>query len=154
MKKVIIAEKPSVARNIADAVGIKKKNKGYMEGDDYIITWVFGHLLQLYDAVDYDVNMKSWKLEKFPFIPQRFKYKVKKDRKGTEDKGARDQLETIRKLIDRDDVDEIISATDWDREGQIIADEIFNHIESRKSIKKPIKRILLNEWTKEEVQKV
>ena len=59
MKKVIIAEKPSVARNIADAVGIKKKNKGYMEGDDYIITWVFGHLLQLYDAVDYDVNMKS-----------------------------------------------------------------------------------------------
>lgn len=153
MKKVIIAEKPSVARNIADAVGIKKKNKGYMEGDDYIITWVFGHLLQLYDAVDYDVNMKSWKLEKFPFIPQRFKYKVKKDRKGTEDKGARDQLETIRKLIDRDDVDEIISATDWDREGQIIADEIFNHIESRKSIKKPIKRILLNEWTKEEVQK-
>ena len=65
MKKVIIAEKPSVARNIADAVGIKKKNKGYMEGDDYIITWVFGHLLQLYDAVDYDVNMKSWKLEKF-----------------------------------------------------------------------------------------
>ena len=63
MKKVIIAEKPSVARNIADALGIKSRTNGYMEGESYIITWVFGHLLQLYDAYDYDEKMSNWRLE-------------------------------------------------------------------------------------------
>ena len=62
MKKVIIAEKPSVAKNIADAFNIKMKRNGYFEGDDYLITWAFGHLLQLYDAKDYDENMKSFHL--------------------------------------------------------------------------------------------
>ena len=79
MKKVIIAEKPSVAKNIADAFNIKTRKDGYFEGDDYLITWAFGHLLQLYDAKDYDENMRGWRLEKFPFIPEKFKYKVKCD---------------------------------------------------------------------------
>ena len=61
-KKLIIAEKPSVAKNIADAVGAKRRANGYIEGDDYIITWAFGHLLLLYDAKDYDPAMKSWRL--------------------------------------------------------------------------------------------
>ena len=60
MKKLILAEKPSVAKNIADATDAVRKN-GYFEGQDYIITWAFGHLLQLYDAKDYDPEMKSWK---------------------------------------------------------------------------------------------
>ena len=80
-KKLIIAEKPSVAKNIADAVGAKKRAKGYIEGDDYVITWAFGHLLQLYDAKDYDPAMKSWRLENFPFIPGEYKYKIKSDGK-------------------------------------------------------------------------
>lgn len=147
MKKLIIAEKPSVARNIAEALNIKNKNNGYIEGDSYIITWVFGHLLQLYDAVDYDENMKSWKLEKFPFIPDEFIYKVKMDRDRKEDVGAKKQLENIQRLIKREDVDCIISATDWDREGQIIGDELFLYAD----VKKPIYRLLLNEWTKNEV---
>ena len=64
MKKLIIAEKPSVAGNIAEATGGGKRENGYIEGDHYIITWVFGHLLQLYDAVDYDEKMAgSWKME-------------------------------------------------------------------------------------------
>ena len=126
MKKVIIAEKPSVAKNIADALNIKGRRDGYFEGEDYIITWAFGHLLQLYDAKDYDESMKFWRLEKFPFIPEDFQYKVKRDNydRNSVDKGAEKQLNTIKTLIDRNDVDAIISATDYDREGQVIGDEI------------------------------
>jgi len=151
MKKVIIAEKPSVAKNIADAFGIKARQDGYFEGEEYLITWAFGHLLQLYDAKDYDENMKSWRLEKFPFIPETFKYKVKSDgkNKAVVDQGAQKQIKIIKSLIAREDVEAIISATDYDREGQVIADEIFLYLKQGK----PIYRILLNEWTPEEVKK-
>lgn len=151
MKKVIIAEKPSVAKNIADAFNIRAKQDGYFEGEEYLITWAFGHLLQLYDAKDYDESMKKWELEKFPFIPDNFKYKVKSDskNKAVVDQGAQKQIKIIKGLIAREDVDGIISATDYDREGQVIADEIFLYLKERK----PIYRILLNEWTPEEVKK-
>ena len=151
MKKVIIAEKPSVAKNIADAFKIKTRRDGYYEGEDYLVTWAFGHLLQLYDAKDYDENMKGWRMEKFPFIPEEFKYKVKCDNvnRAVTDKGAEKQINIIKGLIDRDDVDGVISATDYDREGQVISDELFIHYE----IKKPIYRLLLNEWTEDEVKK-
>lgn len=151
MKKVIIAEKPSVAKNIADAFKIKGRKDGYFEGDEYIVTWAFGHLLQLFDAKDYDESMKSWRMEKFPFIPNDFKYKVKTDsfNRNVVDKGANKQINIIKSLIDREDVDGIISATDYDREGQVIADELFIHF----SEKKPVYRLLLNEWTPEEVKK-
>ena len=151
MKKVIIAEKPSVAKNIADAYKIKTRRDGFYEGDDYLVTWAFGHLLQLYDAKDYDENMKGWRMEKFPFIPEDFKYKIKCDSSNREvvDKGAEKQINIIKSLIDRDDVDGVISATDFDREGQVISDELFIHYD----IKKPIYRLLLNEWTEDEVKK-
>ena len=151
MKKVIIAEKPSVAKNIADAFNIRKRQDGYFEGEEYLITWAFGHLLQLYDAKDYDESMKKWELEKFPFIPETFKYKVKSDSRNKQavDAGAQKQIKIIESLIARNDVDGIISATDYDREGQVIADEIFLYLKQGK----PIYRILLNEWTPEEVKK-
>lgn len=151
MKKVIIAEKPSVAKNIADAFKIKNRKDGYFEGEEYLITWAFGHLLQLFDAKDYDESMKGWRMDKFPFIPEDFKYKIKQDssNRATVDKGAEKQLNIIKGLIDRNDVDGIISATDFDREGQVISDELFIHYE----VKKPIYRILLNEWTEDEVKK-
>lgn len=151
MKKVIIAEKPSVAKNIADAFKIKGRKDGYFEGEEYIVTWAFGHLLQLFDAKDYDENMKGWKMEKFPFIPSEFKYKIKSDSKNKAmvDKGSEKQLNIIKGLIDREDVDAIISATDYDREGQVISDELFIYYD----VKKPIYRILLNEWTEKEVKK-
>ena len=151
MKKVIIAEKPSVAKNIADAFKIKTRRDGYYEGEDYLVTWAFGHLLQLYDAKDYDENMKGWRMEKFPFIPESFKYKIKCDGSNRDvvDRGAEKQINIIKGLIDRDDVDGVISATDYDREGQVISDELFIHYD----IKKPIYRLLLNEWTEDEVKK-
>ncbi len=151
MKKVIIAEKPSVAKNIADAFKIKGRKDGYFEGEEYIVTWAFGHLLQLFDAKDYDETMKGWKMEKFPFIPSEFKYKIKSDsqNKAMVDKGSEKQLNIIKGLIDREDVEAIISATDYDREGQVISDELFIYYD----VKKPIYRILLNEWTEKEVKK-
>lgn len=151
MRKVIIAEKPSVAKNIAEALNVKKRNDGYFEGDGYYITWAFGHLLQLFDAKDYDESMKGWKFEKFPFIPDDFKYKVKCDsvNRSIVDKGAQKQINIIKTLIEKEDVDGIISATDFDREGQVIADEIFGYL----NVQKPIYRLLLNEWTPDEVKK-
>ena len=149
-KAVILAEKPSVARNIADALNIKGKKDGYYEGDQYIVTWAFGHLLQLYDAKDYDESMARWRMENFPFIPSKFQYKVKSSPKNRDkpDSGAKKQLSVIRSLLLRKDVDMVISACDYDREGQVIGDSIIYNI------KPPIDiyRLLLNEWTADEVR--
>ncbi len=151
MKKVVIAEKPSVAKNIADAYNIKKRNDGYFEGDDYLVTWAFGHLFQLYDAKDYDESMRGWRMDKFPFIPDKFEYKIKCDSidRSVVDKGAQKQINIIKSLIEREDVDGIISATDQDREGELISLEVFMYLNQNK----PIYRLLLNEWTPDEVKK-
>lgn len=149
MKTLILAEKPSVARNIGDALKNVKKQEGYLENDQYIITWAFGHLLSLYDVVDYDETKKSWKMDYFPFIPPIFEYKVKpsvKDR-NKPDFGARKQLNIIKSLIKRQDVYQIVSACDDDREGQIIGDIIFKVLKPSQ----PIYRLLLNEWTPQAV---
>lgn len=149
MKAVIIAEKPSVAKNIADALKIKKRNDGFYEGDQYIVTWAFGHLLQLYDAKDYDEKMAKWNMDNFPFIPEKFQYKVKSSPTNREcvDKGAKKQFDTIRSLLFRDDVNSIISACDYDREGQVIGDSVIYNIKAPKQVY----RLLLNEWTPDEV---
>lgn len=147
--KVIIAEKPSVAKNIADALKIKTKKDGYFEGPEYIITWAFGHLMQLFDAKDYDAKMKKWSMDNFPFFPPTFQYKVKSDprKRDKEDAGARKQLRIIHSLFKRKDVTMIISACDFDREGQIIGDTIIYNLKP----KCDVYRLLLNEWTPDEV---
>ncbi|WP_072904285.1 type IA DNA topoisomerase [Hathewaya proteolytica] len=151
MKTLILAEKPSVGRNIADALKCTKKENGYLEGSQYIVTWAFGHLLNLYDTRDYDEKLALWNYENFPYIPKEFKYKIKEDSKvrGKTDQGAKRQLEIISNLIKRDDVDRIISATDYDREGETISLLIFNYL----NVEKPIFRILLNEWTPVEIER-
>jgi DNA topoisomerase III len=151
MVSVIITEKPSVAKNIADALNIKNRKDGYFEGNDYIVTWAFGHLLQLYDAKDYDENMAKWRMENFPFIPSHFRYKIKSDprHKEKEDLGAKKQLKIIYQLMKRNDVDSVIQACDYDREGQVIGDTIIYHLKT----KKQVYRLLLNEWTPDEVLK-
>ncbi|MDI3091485.1 DNA topoisomerase [Priestia megaterium] len=147
--KLIIAEKPSVSKNIADALKIKGRQDGYFEGNGYIVTWAFGHLLQLYDAKDYDDKMSTWKMENFPFIPQVFKYKVKSNPRDREkpDIGAKKQLKIIQSLMRRPDVNGIISACDYDREGQVIGDSIIYNLKTDKTVY----RLLLNEWTPAEV---
>lgn len=148
--KLILAEKPSVAKNIADALQVKTKKDGYFEGNGYIITWAFGHLVELYDAKDYDSKMRSWKMDYFPFIPKEFKYKVKTGYRGKTDAGAAKQLKIIQSLMNRQDVEMIISACDYDREGQLIGDSIIYRGGQQK---KPVYRLLLNEWTPKEVLK-
>ena len=149
--KLIITEKPSVAKNIADALKIKSKQEGYFEGNGYIITWAFGHLLTLFDAKDYDAKMTKWHMENFPFIPSNFRYKVKSDprNRDKEDYGAKKQLRIIQHLMKRSDVQMIISACDFDREGQLIGDTIIYNAKTHKQVY----RLLLNEWTPEEVLK-
>ena len=149
--KLIIAEKPSVAKNIAEALNIKTRNDGYFEGGEYIVTWAFGHLVQLYDAKDYDEKMSVWSMANFPFIPSEFKYKVKSSSsdKSKEDAGASKQLKIISKLSKRSDVDMVISACDLDREGEVIGTLITQYLQ----VKKPVYRLLLNEWTPDEVLK-
>ncbi|OPJ59241.1 type IA DNA topoisomerase [Clostridium oryzae] len=150
MKQLILAEKPSVARNIADALNCKQKRNGFLEGEQYIVTWAFGHLVTLCDCKDYDEKYALWNTDYFPFIPDKFKYKVKPSskNKNVTDEGAKKQLDIIKALVDREDVEGIITATDFDREGELIALLIFKHINAAK----PIRRILINEWTPKEIQ--
>ncbi|GGH80005.1 DNA topoisomerase-3 [Pullulanibacillus pueri] len=149
--KLILAEKPSVSKNIADALKIKNKQEGYYEGNGYIVTWAYGHLLQLYDAKDYDTRLSTWKMDNFPFIPTTFKYKVKSDPRHREkpDRNAQKQLKLIHQLMRRSDVEAIISACDFDREGQVIGDSIIY----QQNTHKQVFRLLLNEWTPDEVQR-
>lgn len=150
MLKVIIAEKPSVAKNIAEAVKSNDKRNGYYEGSSYLVTWAFGHLLELWDAKEYDEKMSSWRMEHYPFIPEEFKYKIKSNSKDKSkyDEGAFKQLEIIKVLVNREDVTGVISACDYDREGQIIGDIILEYL----NVNKDIQRLLLNEWTPSEVE--
>ncbi|MBO8161696.1 MAG: type IA DNA topoisomerase [Thermosipho sp. (in: Bacteria)] len=141
--QLIIAEKPKVAQNIARALNANQRHEGYFEGNGYVVTFAYGHMLALWDSVDYDPEMEPWKLEKFPFVPETFKYKV------IDDKGVKKQFEIIKKLIHRQDVTEIVHAGDDDREGEIICDLIIKS----SGTKKPVKRFLLNEHTPKEVRK-
>ncbi|MBM7601505.1 DNA topoisomerase IA [Virgibacillus halotolerans] len=94
MLRLIITDKPSFAKNIADALKNKNRNDVYFEGNGYIITWAFGHLLQLYAVKDYDEKMAIWDLENFPYIPSGFRHKVKSDlqNRDKEDSRTKKQL--------------------------------------------------------------
>lgn len=144
--RVIIAEKPSVAKNIADAIGATKKHDGFYQGKEFYVTWAFGHLLELYDMKDYNEALGSWQMNQFPFVPETFQYKVKHNG-ATVDAGAQKQLNLIKALISKEEVVGVISACDYDREGQIIGDIILEYL----NLEKPVERLLLNEWTADEV---
>ena len=122
--KLIIAEKPSLARNIADAIGKSSRRDGYLEVGEYLVTWAFGHLFSLADVEEYpeyapqDGGEKKakWTLEKLPCFPTQFKYVLREDASG----GVSKQFSIIRMLCRREDVDTVINAGDADREGEII----------------------------------
>ena len=127
MLTVIIAEKPSLARNIVAGItenggGTLAKKNGYFEGGGYIVTWAFGHLFSLCDIEDYtggDVGAK-WTLDNLPCFPEEFKYKLRVGADKKVDTGVERQFETIKYLCLRPDVDRIVNAGDSDREGEII----------------------------------
>ncbi|MBR2861526.1 MAG: topoisomerase C-terminal repeat-containing protein [Clostridia bacterium] len=118
---LIIAEKPSLARNIAAAIGKFNRRDGYLEGNGYIITWAFGHLFSLCDIEDYSPTASGrWTLENIPCFPQKFKFQLRKDANKQVDSGVKKQFEIISALCARQDVDKIVNAGDADREGEII----------------------------------
>ena len=143
MKKLIIAEKPSLARNIASALDIRVNKEGYMENEKYIVSWAFGHLFKLRDVDGYVGEKRKWSEVKLPFFPEKFEFELKND------SGIKKQYKILKNLINSKEVDEIVNAGDADREGQIIVDIIIDTIKTNKKIK----RLWLPEQTEETIRK-
>jgi len=138
VSKVVLCEKPSVARDIARFLKADKKQEGYFEGNGWTVTWAFGHLLELKDPHEYRPEWKSWKVETLPMIPDTFALKPRGD------KGAQAQLNVIKKLFKS--AHEIICATDAGREGELI----FRYIQHFTGVtKKPFQRLWVSSLTNE-----
>lgn len=134
-KSVVIAEKPSVARDIARVLKCDKKGNGYLEGSKYIVTWALGHLVTLADPESYDVKYKKWNLEDLPMLPECLKLTVIKQ--------TGKQFNAVKSQLLRKDVNEIIVATDAGREGELVARWIIDKVR----INKPIKRLWISSVT-------
>jgi DNA topoisomerase III len=141
-KTLIIAEKPSVARDIVAALPESfDEHKNFYESDDYVVTFAVGHLLELSDPEEYDPAWKSWKLDNLPMIPAEFQVKPR-------DKKSATQLNLIHKLLKRKDVDRIVNACDAGREGELI----FTHIYETSGVDKPVERLWINSMTKQAIR--
>jgi len=127
-KSIVIAEKPSVARDIARVLKCDKKGNGYLEGSKYIVTWALGHLVTLADPESYDVKYKQWNLEDLPMLPERLKLTVIKQ--------TGKQFNAVKSQLLRKDVNEIIIATDAGREGELVARWIIDKVKMQKPIKR------------------
>jgi len=117
MTDLILTEKFSVASDFAKALGVKKKANGCFEGDNHVITWAVGHLVELYEPDDYDKNLKKWRMDSLPLIPDKFKYKPIKR--------TWSQFKIIKDLLKTRHFSNIILATDAGREGEVIARTIL-----------------------------
>lgn len=157
---LIIAEKPSLARNIVAGIGKMNKHSGYFEGCGYIVTWAFGHLFSLYDIEDYfsDKSKKEndlkirWTLDNLPCFPKEFCFKLKCDENGKPDEGVKKQFEIIKTLCMRTDVDCIVNAGDSDREGEIIVRLCISHALENKIENKKLVRLWLPDQTEETIK--
>ncbi len=149
--QLIIAEKPSLARNIAGAIGGLTKKGAYFEGKGYLVTWAFGHLFSLYDIEDYTGAPKGqrWQMEGLPCFPQEFRFKLKPGDNGQPDAGVQKQFDTIKALCERADVDSIVNAGDADREGEIIVRLAVMHTAAGT---KPCLRLWLPDQTDETIR--
>lgn len=125
MQSLILAEKPSVARDIASALNINQKRNGYFENNQYIVTWALGHLVTNATPEQYDKSFQEWKLEDLPIIPKQMKTVVI----GKTSK----QFKTVKSLMQRDNVNEIIIATDAGREGELVARLILDKVGNKKT---------------------
>ncbi|HEX3314394.1 MAG TPA: DNA topoisomerase, partial [Gemmataceae bacterium] len=134
--KVVLAEKPSVARELASFLGARTRHEGYFEGQGYQVTWALGHLGTLKEPEDYDPALKRWTLEALPIVPDRFELKV------LDEKGSKQQFAVIKRLFRA--CEQIICATDAGREGELI----FRYIlELAGAMDKPATRLWLNSLT-------
>ena len=140
--KLIITEKPSVAREFAKALQIKANNKGsYLESEEWIITWCVGHLVTMSYPEKYDENLKFWRLDTLPFMPKEYKYEVIER--------VANQFNVVQKLLQREDVTEIYNAGDSGREGEYIQRLVFMMAKPNKKAK--MKRVWIDSQTEEEI---
>lgn len=135
MKSLVIAEKPSVGRDIARVLQCKQGGNGFLEGKDYVVTWALGHLIELADPESYGSQWKEWKLETLPMLPEKLEIQVIK-------KTGR-QYQTVKTQMCRKDIGEIIIATDAGREGELVARWIIQ----KAGVKKPMKRLWISSVT-------
>jgi DNA topoisomerase III len=138
--KLCIAEKPSVAKDIAEIIGARQRNDGYWEGNGYCVTWTFGHLCTLKEPHDYSENWKYWKLEDLPIIPANFGIKI------IEDNGVKRQFACIEKLVSM--ADEVINCGDAGQEGELIQRWVLH----KAKCKVPIKRLWISSLTEEAIR--
>lgn len=134
-KQLVLAEKPSVARDIARVIGANRKANGYIEGDRYVVTWALGHLVTLADPELYDDKYKAWRLEDLPMLPDKMKLVVIKQ--------TAKQYKTVSSLMSRKDIDSLIIATDAGREGELVARWIM----MKSHFKKPAFRLWISSQT-------
>ena len=139
-KSLIITEKPSVARDIAAALGGFREEEGYWESDRQLLTFAVGHLFELLEPDELDPAYKRWTLDTLPILPQEFKLKPKS--------GQAERIRTIKKLLARDDVAELVNACDAGREGELIFREIVKHLGSRQ----PVRRLWLQSMTDDSIR--
>ena len=149
---LIIAEKPSLARNIAAGIGNLKRRQGYLEGEDYLITWAFGHLFSLCDIEDYTGPTAEgrWSMENLPCFPETFRFRLRSGADKQPDAGIKRQFELICALCSRPDVEQIVNAGDADREGEIIVRLCVQQA----GVQKPFFRLWLPDQTPETVAEV
>ncbi len=130
--QLVIAEKPSVAASIAAALGVKEKKDGYIEGGGYLISWCVGHLVELAEAAAYGEQFKKWSYETLPILPEEWQYNV------AADKGK--QFATLKELMHRADVSEVVNACDAGREGELI----FRFVYEVAGCNKPMRRLWIS----------
>ncbi len=145
-KTLVIAEKPSVGQDLARELPgafTKQGPKGeqYLEGTDHVVSWAVGHLVQLADPDEYDEKYKKWRMADLPIVPPRFKLVVRDER-------SKKQMNVIKRLLVRDDIDLVINACDAGREGELI----FAYLYEKAAAKKPVQRLWLNSMTKQAIR--
>lgn len=138
--KLIIAEKPSVAASIAAAIGVREKKNGYWEGLNAIVSWCVGHLVELAQAPDYNPKYTKWRWEDLPILPEQWKYTVSD--------ATRKQFETLQSLMNREDVETIVCATDAGREGELIFRLVYNQA----GCHKPVQRLWISSMEEEAIR--
>lgn len=140
MKSLVLTEKPSVAREIARVLGCTNKQKSYFEGPRYVVTWALGHLVELAEPEDYDKKYSTWKLEDLPIMPKTMRLKVIRQ--------TSHQFRAIQSLVKRNDLGELIIATDAGREGELVARWIMELVHW----KKPFKRLWISSQTDQAIK--
>ena len=133
---LVIAEKPSVAQTIAAVLGAKEKKDRFLTGSGYLVSWCVGHLVGLSEAAAYGEQYKKWSYDSLPILPQEWKYTVASDKEK--------QFKTLKELMHRADVSEVVNACDAGREGELI----FRFVYEVAGCRKPMRRLWIPQWKK------